>query len=363
MVCIASIGVSAALTGCNHLPSSAERAASFAPYLNSEIKDSGGSETKLGVFLVSRTAFVVATEDGSTRWRYGTAAAIDRRGYYLTAAHVVENRTVQLRVLRSELRRGSPNSINYLAEDASVVWRGDWTKGEPDLAILYDPRPPATTFDWEPEINPGEVVYAMGVNNDRDDAFEPAALAGKLYLKADATARMPGSFGIAHSAPLHPGDSGGPLVSPRGLLLGINLSVGLSSLSQPYGGRYRYAYRPELTWLRETIDRDYAERSQRVLPSLFWARPEAADDLARLLISRLGELEADRIRAGAADDIRAAYARQELVLKVLADEAGITNPLVTYTILHATPRVPPNGPTPLEVEHLAEFLRSLLLIK
>ena len=113
--------------------------------------------------------------------------------------------------------------------------------------------------------------------------------------------------------------------------------------------------------LRALIDRDYAQRAKQRDPAAFWARPDPAGHLAGLLIARTRELETRRLDAGAPDDKRAAFDRQELILKTFAAETGLTDEFASMGVVSEIPRTAPGEPTPAaEIEKLTAFLRTLL---
>src|SRR5687767_169842 len=125
------VGGSFVGTGCTHVVTSQERLASFAPH--AAVKVDG---QPVRSYLLERTGFliggadVIVERDGDgqaagielrnsdpTRLAFGSATAIDSRGYLLTAAHCVENAPVYV-LLHS-------NNVLARVEKAEVLWRGD----------------------------------------------------------------------------------------------------------------------------------------------------------------------------------------------------------------------------------------------
>lgn len=177
----------------------------------------------------------------------GSAAAIDRRGYFLTAAHCIHGQEPKLAFLRDH---------EIVVVSAQVVWRGDETKREPDLALLRVPGELLHVFDWSPAWQADEKIMGGGLNliSTRGKLrFEPDCFAGTILEHSEDTIGGLRFMKIHHTAPIHKGDSGGPLVNQDGQLIGVNVSLisrhlGITQLSR--------ALRPDLVWLRQIIDED-----------------------------------------------------------------------------------------------------------
>jgi hypothetical protein len=90
----------------------------------------------------------------------------------LTAAHCVRKGQVWLAFSRdgkSQLER------------ARVVWRGDETKREPDLAILCVPHSIGPTFQWAEEFTNGSPVVDVGLRiDDNPHHLKPQVMAGRV---------------------------------------------------------------------------------------------------------------------------------------------------------------------------------------
>jgi hypothetical protein len=239
-----------------HTP--AQRNASFSPYHQAKI-----GQERVGDYLIDRSGFLLdggrvdlMTNSPGNRFHYkdagfGTAAAIDPRGYFLTAAHCVEKKECWL-----VWRDGKTQS-----ERARIVWRGNEKKGGPDLAILCVARPLTHTFAWAAEFTNGSPVMDVGVRwNEEMRDVTPQCMAGSV-LKAEPLSTNAWAYSVvSHSSPLRPGDSGGPLVLSDGRLVGINVSVEYdfqwSRLS--LAPRHSTAHRPDLAWVRKVIEADAA---------------------------------------------------------------------------------------------------------
>jgi hypothetical protein len=253
--------------GCVHYSTPAERDASFSPY-----KDAKVGQESLRKYLVDRSAVLLLADEldvtrpttnfiriiNTSTWR-GTAAAIDRRGYFLTAAHCVE---------RGQFWVAFQRAGKIEVERARIVWRGDVAKKEPDLAVLSVGTPIDQVFDWAAEFTNGTPIMDVGLSyNGQSRVVKTQCMAGKILSISDGSgASSPHFTVISHDSPLRHGDSGGPLVSSDGRLLGINVSgdIGIQWRHLMIEPLYYEAHRPNLEWLREVVDRDAA------LQSLSW---------------------------------------------------------------------------------------------
>jgi len=249
-------------SGCVHFGTPAEREASFAPYKEAKVGATGLRE-----YLIARSAILLqageleATNsstnflwiaDAKTLHACGMAAAIDRRGYFLTAAHGVQAGQCWLIFSRA-------GKVQMLR--ARVVWGGAVTKTGPDLAVVKVASPLDEVFDWGADYANGKPVVAVGSSlHAHSPMVKTQCLAGKI-LRVSGGGAAPASFTIiAHDAPLHPGDSGGPLVSPDGRLLGIDVSVetGMQWRRLTEVPVQATALRPELEWLWRIVEQDAA---------------------------------------------------------------------------------------------------------
>jgi hypothetical protein len=251
--------------GCVHYNTLARRDASFSAYAGTKV-----GQVSLREFLLVRSAVlfeggqfsvIASSTNSGILWikspvsGIGSAAAIDRRGYFLTAAHCVKNGPVTLVFL---------DEGQMVAQSARVVWCGDVSKKEPDLAILRVSIPLQDVFDWMPTLTNGERIVAVGVSPVPYHPTQIQCMAGKILRLAQGSAAVdPHYICISHDAPLHHGDSGGPLVSTDGRLVGINRSVDIGFQwkrfsIEPVSGN---AQRPDIGWLNELIRHDVALQS------------------------------------------------------------------------------------------------------
>lgn len=345
--------------GCHQAPTTAQRNASYERHAAARVHDDRiGATISIHDYVLLRTAGLGRSEGGKSS--FGLAAALDRRGYYLTAAHCVPEDKVSVYVVHPSSQSEKNGGAAFVHQTMEVVWRGDLSRGEPDLAILYHPRPPEAVFAWASEMKPGEVVFAGGTNYDRREitSLGLGCIAGQLLGTAEHTSSARPWTQVVSTVPMHPGDSGGPLVTAEGRLLGINAFYHPRKL----GADLASAVRPDLAWLRGALDADYARRAGTPA-TVFWTRPDPAGHLADLLIDRLRDLETVPADATQQEYRQVAFQRQEIVVHTLASEAGV-NEWTALDLLDFLPRLAPGIPTPaIDRDALAEWLRRKLQLK
>jgi S1-C subfamily serine protease len=176
----------------------------------------------------------------------GSATPIDRRGYLLTAAHCVAT--------------GKPHVVLFrdgklTAEPARVVWRGDRTKGEPDIAILFVARGLDQIYEWSTGFAVKDRIMSTGPSYERVGDFTITGVGGVIAQRWTERQGPVSCEFISHSAPIHRGDSGGPLLTERGQLIGINVAVTLP-IYQPWRSASGKAVRPDLEWLSRILATD-----------------------------------------------------------------------------------------------------------
>jgi hypothetical protein len=190
------------------------------------------------------------------KFQHGVAAAIDRRGYFLTAAHCVQTGPVWLLF---------PSRRKMQAFRSRVVWRGDESRGQPDLAILHVPARLENVFAWATDFDGGEAAAALGVNSDNRHTIATQCMAGRL-LSVTGQARSGGADHqlIWHDVPLRHGDSGGPLASMNGRLLGINVAgfLGLKWKRLSIEPLCWHAHRPDPAGVQSIIEQDVSVRNR-----------------------------------------------------------------------------------------------------
>ena len=260
---LVAVCVLGALGGCSFRRPFQERTAAVAAVTGREV-----SGAPLLDFMRARSGFIIHSVkiispppgDGQTTrlptsvsfMFVGTAAAIDRRGYYLTAAHVISTTPVSVMTHDGRML------------EARVVWRGD--PAVADIALLRVPTTVDPVFEWASGITSGEQVIGGGPTRSHVSG-EWVGVSMQLETYGGSVRRIfqdraaPVELTIRSSTPLLSGDSGGPLVNANGQLLGItaesDLTVHLFEVWKL--GRKDYvgeAERPDLVWLRTLIADD-----------------------------------------------------------------------------------------------------------
>lgn len=250
-------------SGCAvHVSTVTERSTSFAPYADTNV----GAQN-IRDFALLRYAFIMSAEDlvfkpsetgevsftAAKDLSYGSAAAADSRGYFLTAAHCVKDSPPYL-VFRS--------SGKLRVERARVVWRGDASRKEPDIAILHVSHPVDHVFSWAHDLKVGDTVLGVGPSYEKSLHMGAQCFAGRTSKLTAKTQTEPHHIVISHTGPGRLGDSWGPLLSSDGRLLGINVRVGLEySIPRLSFEQWTYAIQPDLVWLADVIDRDFTKSS------------------------------------------------------------------------------------------------------
>ena len=183
------------------------------------------------------------TSNGDVQHR-GSVTAIDRRGYYLTAAHAVG---------------GDPLWVccGGVFRSARVVFRGD---ADFDVAVLSVDRPIPDAFEWAHAA--GYAAGATVLQSGPSDRTAPSPLqligghpsmqlfAGRVCDVATTSGRDGAYQRVTSSLPSRGGDSGGPVMTPNGALVGVCVA------GNPFYFQ-SYAVRPSPEWARDVIEQDY----------------------------------------------------------------------------------------------------------
>ncbi len=253
-------------TSCVHINNSvAVRNLSFTPYAETKV-----GNTRLCQFLVLRCGVVFRTDElrstgletntsnfslNGRNNGLGTATAVDKRGYFLTAAHCVKMEPVWMVFL---------NHDELKMSRAQLVWRGDVSKGQPDIAILRVPFALQEVFEYAKEFKKGDSVVGVGLSPEGGHNLVTQCVAGKVLACEDKPTASPPFQILNHDLPLRRGDSGGPIVSTHGQLLGVNVSgqVGVRWGRLSIEPLYWQAHRLSPAWIEHIIDQDAAARSE-----------------------------------------------------------------------------------------------------
>ncbi|MCT4607064.1 MAG: trypsin-like peptidase domain-containing protein [Marinisporobacter sp.] len=142
----------------------------------------------------------------------GTGVVVDKRGYILTNAHVVNNGNIaELNVLFDDGTK----------KDAKILWRD----ASLDLAVIKVDEVNVTPADLgdSDHLQVGEVAIAIG--NPLGMEFEKTVTSGIISgLNRSVEVNNNESIDnlIQTDASINPGNSGGPLLNSKGEVIGIN---------------------------------------------------------------------------------------------------------------------------------------------
>lgn len=240
-----------------------QRSESFKTYRDAKI----GAEP-LGAFLKQRTAVLVSgwpvaasksveqslfiefKPEPNRVLTCGHAAAIDSRGYFLTAAHCLEHPVNYLVYSDGQSARiAIPRIVAKMWDPAKNI----------DLAIIHvDAKlrnvfalaTPDEIHAGEPALTAGSgKIFAVSSNLTNWGLVRSVCLAGRV---AFLTELGDGIKLVCSDIPSHPGDSGSPLVSTNGTLMGVH-----SGVWTDWRGKGRaVANRPSDSWLSSIIEED-----------------------------------------------------------------------------------------------------------
>ena len=198
----------------------------------------------------------------------GCAAAVDPRGYFLTAAHCIEDKPVYLVFIQ-------PGKVVW-AQRARVVWRPDLKNDAPDLALLHVSGKLDNVFEWSEDPHASGPVMAVGLSLSlKEKALQGYQHMGGKILGHEKRKGEKHESLVLHDIPLQSGDSGGPLVDAEARLVGINVRARppilrflLPGIQYPRSE----AERPDGKWLAEIIEKDSAETGENKEATYFAVR-------------------------------------------------------------------------------------------
>ena len=246
------------------------RSDSFKPYASRQMDG-----VDIGIFLDSRVAllfdsdhfpptngFLYAIRTGHALpagvvKNMGCAAAIDRRGYFLTAAHCLAEK--ELRLVGREF---GTNGAALRVMSPRVVWQGDSRKGEPDLAILKVKRPLERAFEMADDVHKNDPVMAVGLLMTNTTVLIQMEFMGGKILDCIKQKGSDGGSIVISDVPLRHGDSGGPLLNVDGRLVGIDTQIfyPVAHWLLP-GGFISRSEHPDLKRVSEIIEKDFRDHS------------------------------------------------------------------------------------------------------
>ncbi len=198
------------------------------------------------------SATVKAKSRNDSGFAVGTACAISRDGYYLTAAHSVDSEPTHLLV-------GDEKGARKVR--ARLIWKGP--NDEPDLALIHAP---VTCKQFFPLARPEAISPGLRVLTDGYGSFKSNPAGGKILKRGAGEASRWLEF--HHDAPFVMGDSGGPVVDENGRLLGVSSAIRFGFhrvVGRPILSGYRcQAYGPDPDWIRDLIAKDRVRRGVKI---------------------------------------------------------------------------------------------------
>lgn len=179
----------------------------------------------------------------------GSAVAVSFDGYFVTAAHCVNDEPYVIVACNSY--------GNYVERMGRTVWSGMANGGRTDVALVHAPELMTVPVEWcmLTQAGGGTRVLSAGVGVGAS-RFAAGQITGGPTGIREAAAGRALSFHV--DSPLIPGDSGGPTILEDGTLLGISASVEIEIFTRPGGGE---VLRPNPEFIRELIDSDRARQS------------------------------------------------------------------------------------------------------
>lgn len=261
-------------TGCASVKkvTDQERTQSFAPLESLAVGTDSLHDyilKRTGVLVVAELASfehlddnrVTITARAPQKLIYGSAAPVDRRGYFVTAAHCLEGPAVGVTFL---------TQTGMEVKQARIVFKGDPASSVSDFAVLHVPVKLDHVLDWGTEFGPGETVVSSGIKRTGTARRSKSAkigysvdpVGGHIAKAVRETADGVGYHYILHDSPLAPGNSGGPMIDQKGRLIGVNIEGAAAhpAFHDPKR-RYAIAVRPDLDWLKRVIEADAAAQA------------------------------------------------------------------------------------------------------
>jgi serine protease Do len=166
----------------------------------------------------------LSSESLLTRQRStGSGVIIDREGYVITNAHVVQGALRVQVMLSAAVDEGSPRQSILKSRGRSVPAAILGLDSETDLALLRieGGNLPYIELGDSDLLRPGQLVLAFG----SPFGLENSVTMGVVSAIARQLRVEDPMIYIQTDAPINPGNSGGPLVDTEGRLMGINTFI------------------------------------------------------------------------------------------------------------------------------------------
>jgi S1-C subfamily serine protease len=274
------------VAGCAHyvVPNDSQRIQSF-----QSIVQSGQTNRATELLIKQRTAVIInghievaeAIGSGQTLGiRFRTvprgyvngpshAVAIDSRGYFLTAAHCLNEPSIYLIYFDGQSAQIAVPRIVAKIQDCDK---------QLDFAVIHVDATLPYVFEWSSskELMPGRVAVAAGSGSLHADS-DTQALCTEMCMGGKISSTIVAGNGAAiiyHDLPLRPGDSGGPLATVVGNLLGLETGVRVAWT----GTATSVAVRPDPVWVAHVIEDDM-KVARQITPEIPVLKNEKAANL------------------------------------------------------------------------------------
>ena len=201
----------------------------------------------------------------------GAAAVVADDGYFLTAAHIVDEPPIDLIAIVPK-DDGDPQ---ILRSPVRVVWASSASSSEIDLAVVHAHVGPLEAFrlaDKSAQTDDRIVTGGWPVMHLPPESDRSRLSAGRVLsvTERDADGLSPAVTILRHDAPIIHGDSGGPVLDAKGHLLGVNSTfsydltwlewfaalLGRAPSQLDLDKFSAKAIMPDPEWLREVIEND-----------------------------------------------------------------------------------------------------------
>jgi S1-C subfamily serine protease len=200
-----------------------------------------GCDGVVAQVTADRTAILRAADTSGGRGGGCGAVAITPDGYFLSAAHCVQDPPLML-------YRFEPGEQAAVAVRLVALFKDDRVEG-PDYALVHVDLATPAYAPLAETVPAGEPVICVG-SGIGSSIFAAGSVTGEQQcLAGNVPVRI-----ITHDAPLYLGDSGGPVFDPLGRLIGISVWSDFDGFSAPHAA----AQLPDPAELRRIIDLDRA---------------------------------------------------------------------------------------------------------
>jgi serine protease Do len=153
----------------------------------------------------------------------GSGVILDRDGYIITNAHVLEGASKVRVVLTAPSASGRPGDPERVTRSKTVPAKVIGIDSQSDLALVKidETNLPTLEFADSDKVKQGQLAFAFGSPLGLDNSVTLGVVSSPMR-QLDPDEPM---VYIQTDAPINPGNSGGPLVDVQGRLIGINTFI------------------------------------------------------------------------------------------------------------------------------------------